>query len=136
MHHNYLQRYMPTQLAVNNGPLTLQITVKQDSLSSVPEHRKLQPFSLRKGVSVLCNRSPGSQGIQRLLLLSKRCYTAVLHTYELNFTAPPTTINKFALLMFFKLLQPKTGLLPFTGRSGMRAGYFHFNKRNPVYVLE
>lgn len=60
-------------------------------------------------------------------------YTTVLHTHALYFTIAKE--QKFVLLVFYKLLRPEIGLLPFTGSSAMSAGCFQFGKRNPVHVL-
>lgn len=67
------------------------------------------------------------------MLLSEMCYTAVLHTHALYFTIAKE--QKFVFFMFYKLLHPEIGLLPFTGSSAMSAGYFQFGKRSPVHVL-
>lgn len=64
-------------------------------------------------------------------------HSSASHTRTKLYNSIDAEEQKFAVLMFYNfLLQPKIGLLPSTGRSGMRAGYFQFGKRNPVHVLK
>lgn len=75
MHRDYLKSYAHLACS-NNGPLTLQITVQQDSTpGSIPNCRKLYPFSLRKEIAFQYYAT-GQQGNESLLLLSETYYTA------------------------------------------------------------
>lgn len=63
-------------------------------------------------------------------------HSGASHTGTKVYNSVDATEQKFALIVFYQfLLQPKTGLLLFAGRSGMRAGYFQFGK-NTVHVLK